>query len=36
MTAVLTVMSGMDPHLIRVIWDIMVLMLCFGQSGLLG
>jgi hypothetical protein len=32
MTAVLTVMSGMDPHMIIVIWVGMVGMLRVGQS----
>jgi hypothetical protein len=36
MIVMLTVMSGMDPHTIRVTWIGMVGMLGFGQSGLLG
>jgi hypothetical protein len=36
MTAVLTVMSGMDNHMIRVTWIGMVGILGYGQSGLLG
>jgi hypothetical protein len=36
MTLVLTVMSGMDSHMIRVTWVGMVEMLGVGQSCLLG
>jgi hypothetical protein len=36
MTVMLTVMSGMDPHMIRVTWIGMVGMLGVGQSCLLG
>jgi hypothetical protein len=36
MTAVCTVLSGMDPHTIRVTWIGMVHMLDFGWSGVLG
>jgi hypothetical protein len=36
MTAVLTVMSSMDPHTIRLTWDGTVGMLGVGQSCLLG
>jgi hypothetical protein len=32
MTVVLTVMSGMDPHTIRVTWDGMIGILGVGQS----
>jgi hypothetical protein len=36
MTIMLTVMSGMDPHMIRVTWIGVVGMLGVGQSCLLG
>jgi hypothetical protein len=36
MTVVLTVMSGMDPHMIRLTWIGMVGMLGAGQSCILG
>jgi alpha-tubulin suppressor-like RCC1 family protein len=36
MTSVLTVMSSMNPHMIRVHWDGMVWMLGVGQSCPLG
>jgi hypothetical protein len=36
MIAMLTVMSGMDPHMIRVTWIDMVGMLGVGQSCVLG
>jgi hypothetical protein len=36
MTLLLTVMSGMDSHMIRVTWVGMVEMLGVGQSCLLG
>jgi hypothetical protein len=36
MIVVLTVMSGMDPHTIRVTWVSMVGMLGVGQFGHLG
>jgi hypothetical protein len=36
MTAILKVMSGMDPQMIRVTWVGMVEMLGVGQSSLLG
>jgi hypothetical protein len=36
MTVVLMVMSGIDPHTIRVTWFGMVGTLGFGQSGVLG
>jgi hypothetical protein len=36
MTAILKVMSGMDPQMIRITWVGMVEMLGVGQSSLLG
>jgi hypothetical protein len=36
MTVVLMVMSGMNPHTIRVTWIGMIGMLGFVQYGLLG
>jgi hypothetical protein len=36
MIVMLTIMSDMDPHAIRVTWIGMVGMLRFGQHGFLG